>query len=169
MDVRIIESSKTFFDYLPYIITILSIISTIILACLQYKASVNTHRKNRSFDTKIEAIQEAFDFLDLYISHIPTYDNRLPSVPNQPLYTPTSDEELTRLGRRAHNKLCITCDNKATVDLFLQIVTPDEIPQPLYEQYYDFRNACREELGFEKLELQKEKIFITKISTHPLD
>lgn len=159
---NVTENTITLLDYMPHIIAIVSIVATIVLACIQHQTSIKLYQKNSNFDAKKEAIQEALDFLDICISFREIDGNY------QPLNIPMSDEELTALGRRAHNKLCVTCDSKEILEAFMAIVNPDKVPYPIYEYYDNFRNLCRKELGFPEIDLPKDKIYITVISTRKL-
>ena len=162
MDIRIIDNTVSFLDYMPHIIAAISITSTMVITYIQYKTSVETHRKNSNFDAKKEAIEEALDFLDICISY------RKTDSLYQSLNIPMSDAELTERGRRVHNKLCLTCENKDIVDCFMKIVAPDEEKYPLFEYYDKFRNMCRKELGFTEIDLPKDKIYLAVVSTKSL-
>ena len=162
INVNIIEGTLSLMDFLPYVISILSIIVSVIIVIIQYATSTRAHRNNNNFDEKREAIQEALDFLDLFISNVKT-DSIF-----QAISEPITDAELTKAARRVHNKLCVTCKNKKIVNLFLEIVVPDKVPYNIFEYYDKFRNECRRELEFKKIVLPKDKIFIAVVSTKPL-
>jgi len=162
ISVKIIEASSSIIDYLPYLISILSILVSVIIVIIQYIVSIRMHRRNNNFDAKREAIQEALDFLDLCISF------RQPDSAYKPISMNITDEDLTTKARSAHNKLCVTCKNKKIIELFLAIVVPDKIPYPMYQYYDEFRNECRKELGFKKIDLPKDKIYLAIVSTKPL-
>ena len=162
MDIRIIEGTDTFLDYMPHIITLVSILATIIIVLIQHRVNINLHKRNSNFDARKEAIEDALDFLDVVISF------RKTNSTYQALNKPIDDKDLTIKARRVHNKLCITCENKTIIELFLAIVVPDKGPFPIYDYYNEFRNECRKELGFEKIDLPKDKIYITIVSTKSL-
>ena len=100
------ETSPKLLDYMPHIIAGLSVITTLIITVLQIINSARAYKKNSAYDVKKEAIYEALNFLDTYISWLDI--NSCSSITRQE----TDNIELTVSARNIHNKLCLTCDNE---------------------------------------------------------
>ncbi len=166
MDIRIIESGNSFLDYVPHIITVISLIVTVVITVLQYKSNITLHKKNSTYDMKKETIEEAFSFLDTYISWLDTDSGVIP------MREKIDGVDFAVKARMIHNKLCITCDSKEIVETYVNIIVPDLSEKkgyPVFQKYNDFRNQCRKELGFDEIELPKDKIFLSVISTRGLN
>lgn len=159
------ETSPKLLDYMPHIIAGLSVITTLIITVLQIINSARAYKKNSAYDVKKEAIYEALNFLDTYISWLDI--NSCSSITRQE----TDNIELTVSARNIHNKLCLTCDNEKLIDLYMDLICPpsnDEGGFPVFEYYDKFRNECRKELGFGKIKFSKDKSFIFTINTRAL-
>lgn len=166
MDIRIIESGNSFLDYVPHIITVISLIVTVVITVLQYKSNITLHKKNSTYDMKKETIEEALGFLDTYISWLDTNSGVIPAREK------INDVDLAVKARMIHNKLWITCNSKEIIETYINIIIPDSCGKegyPVFEKYNEFRNQCRKELGLDEIELPKDKIFLSVVSTRGLN
>ncbi len=159
------ETSPNFLDYMPHLIAVISILSTVIITVIQNKNTAKAYKKNSAYDIKKEAIYEALNFMDTYISWLDI--NSCHVIARQE----TDNVELTVSARNIHNKLCLTCDNTELIDLYMNLICPDQKDDngfPVFKYYDDFRNECRKELGFSKINFSKEKSFIYTVNTRAL-
>jgi len=161
--VKVIQDAPEFLEYLPHAISGLSILATIIITVCQNKANVKLYEKNSNFDVKKEAILEAMNFIDTYISFLDFESGVVPVRDEK-----TTEQSLTIHGRTVYNKLCLTCDNKTIIDTYLNIILPKKSPSPVFDLYNTFRNECRKELGFSEIDLPKDEIYISRVTTREL-
>ena len=164
--VHIAEDGVSIVDYLPYVISILSILSTLVITIIQFSHNYKLHKKNTSFDIKKEAILEALDFLDTYISWL-DMDSEV-----APVREHTNTTQLTIKSRKIYNKLCITCNNKKVIESFMNMICPDlkdEEKFYVFKKYDEFRNECRKELGIDTIKLPKEKGYVNYVNTRALN
>ena len=76
--------------------------------------------------------------------------------------------EITKKVRECHNKLTVTCENTEIIDKFIAIIENKGINT--FEEYNNYRNLCRKELGMEKqLEFNNNKVFFIRVTTEDLD
>lgn len=165
INVKMVEETVSFIDYLPYIISILSIIMSLIIVFIQYRQNIKLQKKAIIYNAKKEALYEVLSFVDAYISWL------TPSSGIIPVREKTTKLKMTSEARLSYNKLCLYCNNNKLLKLFWDIVNPDNKGQlyPVYSLYNDFRNECRNELGIKKKDLPSENIFLSIISTEDLE
>ena len=165
INVKIVEEPIYFIDCLPYLISILSIITSIIIVFIQYRQNIKLQEKSTIYNAKKEALYEVLSFVDTYISWL------TPTSGITPVREDTTDIKMTSQARLCYNKLCLYCDNDKLLEFFWNIVRTDanEEPYPVYSLYNEFRNECRRELGMKKKELPSENIFLSIISTDELE
>ena len=160
------DANKTsLLDYLPHLISALSVIISMVVVIIQYMQGIALQQKAEIYRTKKEAILEALSFLDTYISWLDVIGCAAS------LREETNDVTLTIKARTIHNKLCISCDNVEIVKLFVEIVVAtgtNKEGEPIFERYKEFRNACRKELGYKPVDLPIEKIYLSQVSTRAL-
>lgn len=164
--VHIDENKISFVDYLPYIISILSVISTLIITIIQSRHNYKLHKRNSSFDIKKDAIFEALNFLDTYISWLDINNGVIP------VRKYIDKTNLTIQARQIHNKLCITCKNKKIAESFVYMICPDLKEGenfPVFEKYDEFRNECRKELGIDTIKFSTDKGYIYRVNTRALE
>ncbi len=152
-------------DYLPYVISISTIISSVIIVSIQHRQSVKLHQEAERYNTKKETILEALSFLDTFISWLDMESG------SHPLREEISEVALTVKARTIHNKLCIVCGESKIVELFVDIVCPNknaDKDETVFEKYYKFRNECRIELGQKAMSLSMDRIYLSQISTRAL-
>lgn len=128
--------------------------------------SVKQYRKQKSIDLemqkkilvygkKLDAFTEVLEFIDTYISWL-TFDNKTP------VRKEINKEELTLLGRKCYNNLCIYCENNETIDLFNKLLGGNNLDLSVYSK---LRNSIRKELGNDIVVYDKTKTFYSWIST----
>ena len=165
INVRIVEDATSIMDFLPYIISILSILVSVVIVFIQYRQNIKLHEKATIYNAKKEALYEVLSFVDTYVSWL------TPSSGIVPVRESTTKLKMTSEARLCYNKLCLYCDNDKVLALFWDIVRPDSDgqPYPVYRLYNEFRNECRKELGVKKKDLPKENIFLSVITTQDLE
>lgn len=163
--VDIIEESVSIVDCLPYIISILSILVSLIIVFLQYRQTLKLQEKKSIYVSKKETLYEVLSFLDEYISWLTPMSNVTP------MRKDISELEMTLKARLCYNKLCLYCNNDRLLSLFWEIVCPNNNGQPyeVYKLYNEFRNECRKELGMKSKELPSDNIFLSIVSTRELN
>lgn len=119
------------------------------------------YRYEHIYDIKKEVIQESLDVLDDYLSWL-NYDNG-----NIPIRKRITEEDLTFRARKCYNELVLTCESNMLPELFLKIIFDEK--SNTMELYNAYRNESRKEMGLEmELDLSKESIFISRVSTKDL-
>ena len=94
---------------------------------------------------------------------------QISNIGNQlPVREQTTKIEITKKVRECHNKLTVTCENTEIIDKFIAIIENKGINT--FEEYNNYRNLCRKELGMEKqLEFNNNKVFFIRVTTEDLD
>ena len=126
----------------------------------QLDANINELKQGELYIIKKQAIFNSLDLIDTYISWLTLNNGENNVVPERIDITPL---ELTQMGRKCYNELCLTCDNSKLLELFLEIVFNSE--SNIFVNYAEYRNLAREELGLNKIEFYKDRVFISRIST----
>lgn len=120
------------------------------------------YRYEHMYDIKLVTIQESLNILDEYFSWLFNDEKRIPVRNN------ITKDELTVKVRQCYNKLVLTSESKDLPENFLFILldtTGDKM-----EQYNTYRNLARNEMGiYSDIELSREHVFISKISTEALE
>ena len=160
------DANKTsLLDYLPHFISALAVITSMIVVVIQYKQGLKLQQKAEIYKTKKETILEALSFLDTYISWLDMENSSIPSREK------TDDVLLAIKARTIHNKLCISCDNPEIVERFMDVVRPNSTGEGgyfVFKRLYEFRNACRKELGYKVVDLPTDRVYLTQVSTRAL-
>lgn len=160
------NANKTsFLDYLPYVISIVTIISSVIIVSIQHRQNIKLHQESERYNAKKEAILEALSFLDTFISWL-DMENGV-----TPLREEISEISLTVKARTIHNKLCIVCGDSKIVELFVDIVCLNKKSNEditVFEKYHQFRNECRIELGYKMVDFPMDRIYLSQVSTRAL-
>ena len=153
-----------FKDVLPYIVSALLAVSSaavsIWIARMQCKNEINNYRKQNLYDLKREAILDALSLINDYYSWL-TYEH-MPIRKKE-----ISPESLTFEARVCYERLCLSVENPSLLNSFLEVIfTKSDQPLALIN---GFRNEARKELGLNKIELDSDRIFISKLSTTDLN
>lgn len=161
INVKLIDNSISMIDYLPYMISIISILVSFGIVFIQYRQTIKMQEKSAIYNTKKEVLFETLYFLDTYISWLTPGSGYVPIRKN------ISVSDMTEEGRRCYNKLCLYCENIKLLNLFWKIINPDSDGKPysVYDLYNKFRMECRNELGISKKELPIENIFLSCVAT----
>ncbi len=129
---------------------------------IEQQNQFTAYKKQTIYSEKKKAIFESLDVIDLYLSWLNYDDNSI-----TPFRERTTPHNITIRARKCFNNLCVTCENELLILLFEKILFDnDEHVLILYEQ---FRNVAREELGLSKVCFDKDRIFISQISTKDLE
>lgn len=107
---------------------------------------------------KREAIFNSLSLIDVYISWL-TIDGRNDLAERKEI----KKLELTELGRKCYNELCLTCNSQELINSFLDIFFKK--CSNIFENYSKYRNLARKELGLKELNLDSDRVFIGKIGT----
>lgn len=119
------------------------------------------HQNENIYNIKKDTILESLDFLDDYLSWL-SYETNIIPIRND-----INESKLTLKARKCYNKLVLTCETKELPEIFLKIIFDDTLNK--MELYNRYRNLSRHEMGLEMdLELDKESVFISKVSTNDL-
>lgn len=124
------------------------------------------NKREKIYLKRQEVVHDALNFVDNYLSWLKFYtDNKLDPIAIRDLSYNTS--KMTIEARKIYNTLVCYCKNQEVVEMFLAIVF-DECNT--IENFYKFRNLCREELGLNAInKLNKERIFLSRVSTDDLE
>lgn len=166
-------------DYLTIVVSILcSVIAavvSILIAKLNAKKEIENikeenelafekYKAENVYEIKREAIFNTLKFLDTYFSWLTFDDSK-----RVPIREGASVLDMTLQARICYNELCTTCERQEIVKIFVEIMfDKSKYPYPL-GLLNDFRNEARKELGLEKIDLSKDHIFISQISTNDLE
>lgn len=142
IEVKFVNDSISILDYLPSVIAIISIISTIVITWLQHKYYIQQNKKVKMYEEKKAALFKTLEFLSNYISWL------TPSSGIKPLRVPYTTERMTLEARECYDLLCIYCEDQDIIDLFWDIVGFDHnhTNSNVYEKYSIFRDKCCKEL-----------------------
>ena len=151
-------------DYWPHIIAILSMLTSVIIVYLQYKANSKANKAAIIYGEKKEILYDALSFLDTYISWL------TPDSGHVPVRRSMTVLEMTERARVCYNQLCLFCDDNKILQIFWKIINPNNpgAEYPVYELYNEFRNECRKELDMDSVDLPDDFIFISEASTAEL-
>lgn len=101
------------------------------------------NKKEKIYLKKQEAIYQALDFLDKYLSWLNYYTNgKMEENPIRDMQD--TEESITLNGRKCYNDLVCSCENDEIIKAFLDMIFESE---DTLLRYNKFRNLCREELG----------------------
>ena len=161
INIKIIGEAFTIMDFMPYIISILSILTRFIIVFIQYRQNKKLHEKNIIYNAKKEVLYDVLSFMDTYVSWLTPLSGIVPIREN------TTKSKITSEARLSYNKLCLYCDNDKLLELFWKIINPNSNGKPydVYSLYNEFRSECRKELGVKKKDLPKENIFLSVVTT----
>jgi len=123
------------------------------------------NKREKIYLKKQEAIYQALDFLDKYLSWLNYYtEGKKEEDPIRDMND--SEESLTLCGRKCYNDLISSCGNGEIIKTFLDIIFEKNDTLTLYNK---FRNLCRQELGLKEINnLSNDRIFLSRISTKDL-
>ena len=126
----------------------------------QVKNNLLEYQNKELLAIKRDAIFNSLSLIDTYISWLNIKNGKRVEIPERNSITKL---ELTDMGRRCFNELCLTCDHKEIIDLYLKIIFDKE--SNVFESYTKYRNAARKELGLNEIEFNTDWVFISRIST----
>lgn len=124
------------------------------------KEELANTKKETLYEIKRQAILDALDFCDDYLSYL-DWNSSVTPVRKE-----LDKNMLTLRSREIYNRLFVTCDQSDLCRLFMQFNFGSTNKLAIYDR---FRMCCREELGLDKIISDKENVFISVISTHALD
>ena len=116
------------------------------------------YKDKELLEIKKTAIFNSLSLIDSYISWL-TIDNGT-IVPER---TDITIIDLTELGRKCLNELCLTCEREELINLFLAIIFDKD--SNIFELYVQYRNLARKELGLSEIAFDLNKVFIGRIAT----
>ena len=116
------------------------------------------YKDKELLEIKKTAIFTSLSLIDSYISWL-TIDNGT-IVPER---TDITIIDLTELGRKCLNELCLTCESEELINLFLAIIFDKD--SNVFELYAQYRNLARKELGLNEIKFDLNKVFIGRIAT----
>ena len=116
------------------------------------------YQNKKLLEIKKEAIFNSLSLIDIYISWL-TINEKNDLAERKEITV----LELTELGRKCYNELCLTCNSQELINLFLDILFNKD--SNIFENYSKYRNLARKELGLKELNLDMNRVFIGKIKT----
>lgn len=143
-----------------------SAIVSILVPIIQLWVNNKNVEKQQIYQAKREAIIQALEFLDDWLSYL-TWQNG-----ESPVETIVKDQKcnvqnMTIRARKVLNLLCVYCNYEETINLFSRILFhPEEKSADLYLK---FRVSCRNELGLSIINFNENEIFIAKVSSAKLE
>lgn len=155
------------------VIGVLSVLVSIKISNNTTKKEIRHFKEQETYRIKEDAIYETLQFFDDYISWLTREKNTI-----QPIRNDVSAKDLTIKARTCYNKLCTTCDNESLIEYFNKMVFGCDDPEidevddddnNVYSLLNKFRNSAREELGLRKIELNRKRVFIIRVSTEELN
>ena len=127
----------------------------------QVKSNLLEYKDKGLLEIKKVAIFNSLSLIDDYISWTTIDDGRQVSERKN-----ITTLELTELGRRCLNELCLTCDNEELINLFLAILFDNgDKSGNTFENYAKYRNVARKELGLKEINFDLDRVFIGRLST----
>lgn len=124
----------------------------------QVESNLLEYKSKELLEIKKNAIFNSLSLIDIYISWITIDDGK--EVAERKDIT---KKELTEMGRKCYNELCLTCNNEELINLFLEIMFDDK--SNIFVAYSKYRNAARKELGLNEIDFDKDNVFIGRLST----
>ena len=127
----------------------------------QVESNLVEYKSKELLEIKKTAIFDSLSLMDLYISWL-TIDSGKEEVARNE----TTILELTERGRKCLNDLCLTCDSKELIEIFLEMFFKTE--RNIFDVYSDYRKAARKELGLNDIEFDSNRVFIARLATTDL-
>ena len=129
----------------------------------QVESNLLEYKDKGLLEIKKVAIFNSLSLIDDFISWSTIDDGQ--QVSERKNITPL---ELTELGRKCLNELCLTCDNEELINLFLTILFDNNKSSKhvnIFENYAKYRNVARKELGLKEINFDLDKVFIGRLAT----
>lgn len=127
----------------------------------QVESNLLEYKDKELLEIKKVAIFNSLSLIDDFISWLTIDDGQ--QVAERKSITSL---ELTELGRKCLNELCLTCDNEELINLFLAILfDSDDEKGNIFENYARYRNVARKELGLKEINFNLDRVFIGRLST----
>ena len=127
----------------------------------QVESNLLEYKDKELLEIKKVAIFNSLSLIDDFISWLTIDDGQ--QVAERKSITSL---ELTELGRKCLNELCLTCDNEELINLFLAILFDNgDKSGNVFENYAKYRNVARKELGLKEINFDLDRVFIGRLST----
>lgn len=124
----------------------------------QVENNLLEYKSKELLEIKKNAIFNSLSLIDIYISWMTIDDGKQVAERKD-----VTKNELTEMGRKCYNELCLTCNNEELINLFLGIMFGDK--SNIFVAYSKYRNAARKELELREIGFDKDKVFIGRLST----
>ncbi|HCC34910.1 MAG TPA: hypothetical protein DEQ02_04480 [Ruminococcaceae bacterium] len=145
----------------------IAIISILMGSAVSIISATFFSKKARVHDIKKEAIFKSLALIDDFLAELLKYAGEEGVV----VSVDRTDKEYTKEARACFNELMLTCNNEALLNAFVKMFFSNLYGNNALQDYEEYRNLCRKELGLKMLKFrglkEKDFILIGKISPIP--
>ena len=124
----------------------------------QVENNLIEYNSKELLEIKRKAVFDSLALIDTYISWL-TIDNGNVVAERKNV----TKIELTEIGRKCYNELCLTCKSEELIKLFSEIMFKKD--KNIFELYAKYRNAARKELELNEIEFDLNRVFIGRLAT----